>query len=123
MKRLLMMLMSVLCLCSWLAYANDNLTVHVKRSDTSFVIRLPANATTGYQWNLVRFDKTLLSLKSHQYNAPQSKMMGAGGEASFTFQLQRAKSRPNSTELVFRYARPWEAASSGKLTHVKVVFD
>lgn len=120
MKRLSVVL---LCLCSWLAYAADNVLVHVKRSDSSFVIHLPANATTGYQWNVVRFNKALLDLKSHQYTAPQSKVMGAGGEASFTFLLQHAKSLPKSTELVFRYARPWEAASSGKLTKVTVVFD
>lgn len=122
MKRSSILLTSVLCLCSWLVYAADNVTVHVNRVDSSFVIHLPANATTGYQWNVVRFNKTFLALKSHQYTAPQSKMMGAGGEASFTFRLRQAKSLPKSTELIFRYARPWEAAK-GKLTNVTVVFD
>lgn len=122
MKRFLVLLTGALCLCSWLVHASAAMTIHVSRADSSFVVKLPSNPTTGYQWTLTRFDKALLNLTSQQYVAPKTRMMGAGGNALFTFQMRQGKSYPKSTTMLFSYARSWEH-SSAAVTKVTVQFD
>lgn len=122
MKRFLVLLTGALCLCSWLVHASGAMTVHVSRADSSFVIKLPANPTTGYRWAVTRFDKTLLDLTAQQYVAPKTRMMGAGGNALFTFQVRPGETYPKSTTMLFSYARSWEP-SSAAVTKVTVQFD
>lgn len=122
MRRFSVLLMGLLCLCSWLVHAGDSMTIHVSRSSSSFVVKLPANSTTGYQWTVTRFNKALLDLTSQQYVAPKTRMMGAGGHALFTFQMRQGESYPKSTTMLFSYARPWEP-SSATVTKVTVQFD
>ncbi len=122
MKRFLALLTGALCLCSWLVHASGTMTIHVSRSASSFVVKLPANSTTGYQWSVAQFDKTLLDLASQQYVVPNTRMMGVGGNALFTFKLRQGESYPKSTTMLFSYARSWEQ-SSAKVTKVTVQFD
>lgn len=122
MKRFFVLLTGALCLSSWLAHAGREMTVHVGRLESAFVVNLPANPTTGYQWQVAQFDKSLLTLTSQHYVAPKPQIMGAGGDSLFTFQLRQGKFYPKSTAMVFTYARSWEP-SSAMLTKVTVKFD
>ena len=116
------MLSSVLFLgFSLLAHASDDSSLSVNAAKNSFVVKLGANPTTGYQWEVVEFDKNLLTLTSSQFQKPQSKLMGAGGQMLFTFSLNKGKKYPGETSMVFKYARSWEP-ESGILKKVNVKF-
>ena len=102
-----LMLGCLLSLCSLFAYSADTLTINAKSNQ--FVVTLPSNPTTGYQWTATRYNKNLFHLLTSRYKAPQSKLMGAGGQMTFTFALNKGKSYPQQTPMVFTYARPWES--------------
>jgi inhibitor of cysteine peptidase len=70
-----------------------------------FKVTLPANATTGYQWVLAKApDEKLVRLVKSAYKRPDSKLMGSGGDITWTFKAL-AEGR---TEMKLTYARPWE---------------
>nr|WP_226905636.1 protease inhibitor I42 family protein [Legionella antarctica] len=94
------------------AGVGDDVTLDVDASQSSFVVQLAANPTTGFQWKVVKFDKKLFSLLSSHYKKPQTNLIGAGGEMFFTFTLNKGKSYPAKTNIVFKYARSWEADNS-----------
>lgn len=112
----------VLCLSSWLVYAQKTQILHVSRVTPVFDVILPANPTTGYQWTVNHFDALRFKLTSKHFVSPQSKLIGAGGQMVFSFQLQKGKSYPKQTELSFRYAQPWNPPSA-TTTKVTVIFD
>lgn len=107
---------------SALAHANDPMSVNVDKKQSSFVINLPANPTTGYQWSLVQFDRELLSLTSSLYQKPDTKLIGAGGNMLYTFSLNKGKAYPKTSEIIFKYARPWEKAQMASWQKVIVHF-
>lgn len=116
MKKLFTLLFSVLTLYWANAYAGKSMSVTALCSDGEFVITLPANSTTGYQWTVPRFDSTKFVLKSKRYVAPKTRLMGAGGVTLFNFQVLNAKSCPKSTLMVFTYARSWDPKSATQTT-------
>lgn len=73
----------------------------------SFRIRLPENASTGYQWTVDRFDRDTLELVSTEphYGA---KAVGSGGEVEFVVKAIKA----GSGEIVLKKWRSWEGDSS-----------
>ncbi|WP_419418632.1 protease inhibitor I42 family protein [Legionella sp. D16C41] len=88
--------------------ANKAMTINLKPTDNEFQVVLPANQTTGYQWTLRNYDRSLLRLVSSKYNRPDTNLMGAPGTMVFTFAIEPNASRPKATALVFSYARSWE---------------
>lgn len=70
-----------------------------------FAVRLPANATTGYGWQLSGpVNRSLIKLSSSTYERPETKLMGAGGNEVWKF---RALSS-GRTRIHMKYVRPWE---------------
>ena len=110
-----------LFLNSFLAFSMDTMTVNVDVHSNPFVIKLPANPTTGYQWAVKQYDKTILKLSGSEYLAPQTKLVGAGGEMIFTFSRLKGVTYPKSMTMLFSYARSWEP-NSGTIKKVKVNF-
>lgn len=81
----------------------DTRTVSAKKP---FSIRVAANPSTGYQWE-VKFDKTFLELRAKKHTRDSSKpkgMVGVGGTTTFTFVPLKA----GETSIKFQYKRPWE---------------
>ncbi|WP_207386015.1 protease inhibitor I42 family protein [Legionella gresilensis] len=101
------MLLSVIA-TTYAATSYKPMTINLKPTDTQFQVILPANPTTGYQWTLHNYDRSLLRLVSNQFNPPNSKLMGAGGQTVFTFEIIHGAVTPGVTSLVFSYARSWE---------------
>lgn len=97
---------------SMMTYAGDDLSINVHVKDPSFIITLPANPTTGYQWSVVHFDKNLLVLSSSKFAKPKTNLIGAGGQMHFVFTLKKSKHYPASTQIKFKYARAWELKSA-----------
>lgn len=73
----------------------------------SFRVRLPENASTGYQWAVDHFDGEYLELVSAEphYGA---KAVGSGGEVEFVFKGKNA----GSGEIELKKWRHWEGDSS-----------
>jgi len=70
-----------------------------------FIIRLDANPTTGYQWQLVQpLDPNILELVSSEYRPTETKLVGAGGKEVWTFKAVGA----GKAKLSLKYVRPWE---------------
>ena len=111
-------LASVLILCSAWVNATDTLTINVDPAKPQFVVTLPANPTTGYQWKATTYDKKILRMMSRHYVARKTGLIGSGGKMVFTFALIKGKSYPEFTQMEFMYARPWEAnaGTSKKVT-------
>lgn len=106
---------------STMLHANNNLSMNVNVNDPSFVVTLPANPTTGFQWSVVRFDEDLLILRSSIYERPKTNFIGAGGQMHFTFARQKGKNYPESTVIVLKYARSWESGTA-TVKSIKVNF-
>lgn len=113
----------VVGLLLWTVMAQAELPFKVKVSSTQrqFVIALAANPTTGYEWKLVNYDRSLLHLISSRYVAPSTKLIGAGGKAQFTFSLVKGIHLPTDSILSFRYQRPW-LPNKGELKTVTINF-
>jgi inhibitor of cysteine peptidase len=106
------LLSGILLLCSMAAYADEGLFLDVNVKDPSFVLVLPANPSTGFQWTVEQYDKNLLTLSGSTYEKPKTNLVGAGGQIHFTFTLQKGKNFPANTEIQLRYARSWEPKSA-----------
>jgi len=98
------------------AHAEKSMSVIAKCSGGAFVVKLPANPTTGYQWAAPEFDTTQFQLKSQRYVAPKTRSMGAGGNTLFTFQSLKGGACPKNAVMLFRYVRPWDPKSATQTT-------
>jgi predicted secreted protein len=85
--------------------ANNGKTVTLKKGD-KLVVKLAANATTGYAWKVKSVDKTVLEPVSSKYvPSPNPKhLVGAGG----TYKLTLAARSAGSTTLKLIYVRSFE---------------
>jgi len=80
----------------------DNGSALELMKDDSLIITLEANASTGYQWRIVKNDAAILKPAGPpEYKAGKSAMIGAPGQAVFTFSAVK----PGSEEMVLGYAR------------------
>jgi len=115
-------LLSCILFCfATLANADNYISIDVNANQPSFIVNLPANPTTGFQWNVAKFDKRLLTLSNRSFQKPQTNMMGAGGQMFFTFKLNPGQHYPAKTKILFKYARSWEHGG-GTTTHATVNF-
>jgi inhibitor of cysteine peptidase len=67
-------------------------------------IRLPSNPTTGYLWEVLANDSTILKQKGGAVFVADANRIGAGGQTSFLF----VPCGIGSTRLKLAYLRPWE---------------
>ena len=87
-----------------LTIANNGHAVTV-RPATPVVVTLPSNASTGFQWKILKpLDKALLRLVSHEYVGAKSKLVGAPGTEVWRFRTVGA----GSFTLRLGYLRPWQ---------------
>jgi len=71
----------------------------------SLVVTLDSNATTGFSWSVAGIsDETVVDEVSNEYQAPDSELMGAGGQEVWTFE---AVDEGTST-IEMQYSRSWE---------------
>ncbi len=71
----------------------------------NFTITLPANPTTGYQWQLARpLNDKLIKLVSSEYIADDTGLVGSGGKQVWKFRARAA----GRTAIALKYVRPWE---------------
>jgi inhibitor of cysteine peptidase len=68
-----------------------------------FLIAIPGNPTTGYSWT-GKSSNANITVYGSAYQAPASKLMGAGGQQIFVC----AANKVGSGQVMFSYARPWQ---------------
>ena len=79
-------------------------TVNVA-SGASVIVTLDSNDTTGYEWRLAEdVDEDVLRLANSEYIAPETTLVGAGGQEVWTFEAVGA----GETTISLEYVRPWE---------------
>jgi inhibitor of cysteine peptidase len=118
--KLKLCLLSLLCafsVSSWGAaptttpptvFTADKPNITVSAAQPTFSLKLKANPTTGFLWFLRDYDASLVTPVSHQYEKPDSKLMGAPGYDIWTFKMKPAAFIvPRQTTLRMIYTRPF----------------
>jgi inhibitor of cysteine peptidase len=77
-------------------------SIRVSRSDR-IVVRLPENATTGYQWSVTEIGEPL-EVKSSEYRIQGEIAPGSGGERTVIVQPRR----PGRARVALDLKRKWE---------------
>lgn len=104
-------------------YKENQTQITTTVKQLTFIIKLTANPTTGYNWS-VNYDKNYLNLIRYQYESsydPSQKFqkVGAPGVGVWTFKIvpqQPATARSQTTQIKFSYQRPWEKQPVNTLT-------
>jgi inhibitor of cysteine peptidase len=107
MSALLILLVVILGACSATTSLNlddDRTHVTLKTGD-EFTVTLEGNATTGFEWELVEFDPTVISAPTQPiYEPTNASLVGGGGVWTWTLMAQG----PGECEVSFVYHRTWE---------------
>lgn len=85
-----------------------------------YVIKLPANATTGYSWKFISDDADKFEVLEEKYIVDSAKqgMVGAGGQSIYKIRLIKK----GELRLQARYFRPWEGFNADKDKSVQWYF-
>lgn len=70
---------------------------------------LPSNPTTGYRWNIIKYDKNILEYIKTDFQAKKPQLIGSGGFEKFYFKKKNQKAF--TTEITLNYSRSWEKNS------------
>lgn len=94
---------------SWQLSEADNGSALEMNTGETLVITLAGNPTTGYQWELVPSQDSVLQMAGEaEYMPGKTKLVGAGGIYRFTFTAHQ----PGSTRLNLKYYRSFEPADT-----------
>jgi len=102
---------------------SDASTLIRVRAGTDFVITIPSNATTGYQWALAdSLNPALLRRVNNEYLADRQPagsppVAGAGGHERWTFRALA----PGQATIRMIYVRPWEKEQAADTTTYRVI--
>ena len=75
--------------------------------DETVQISLPENATTGYRWEIDRYDEALIKMLATE-PCYTSNAIGSGGVVAFIFQGKKI----GSGEIALKHWRSWEGDAS-----------
>lgn len=104
------------------AFTDPTKPIMLKQAQPDFDVNLASNPTTGYSWFIKSYPEQQLQLVSHQYNAPNTKLVGAGGYENWHFRAQaNSFLAPQIFTITFLYIRPWEVPMDGKPIVITVV--
>ena len=89
--------------CHTFTESHDQHTVTAPLNDT-FTVSLMSNPSTGYQWQVVEYNKKFVEPVGSPKYTPKGSSAGAPGTETFTFRgVAEGK-----THIKFEYRRPWE---------------
>src|SRR5665648_174517 len=72
---------------------------------SSLKLSLKGNPTTGYLWQVIEIDDSILKPVGESKYKSDSNLAGSAGEFTFLFSAQK----PGQTTLKLGYLRPWES--------------
>jgi inhibitor of cysteine peptidase len=96
--------------------ANNGKTVTLKKGD-KLLVKLAANATTGYAWKIKSVNKTVLKSLGSKYIAPKTGLVGAGG----TYKLSLRAHAKGTTTLTLVYVRSFDPTHPAGSYRLRVV--
>ena len=76
-------------------------------------VRLCSNPTTGFQWSYEMSGDTVLKEEGHDFEEPDSSVVGASGTDVWTFE----GTAKGTTEVLMEYSRPWEDGTKKEWTY------
>jgi inhibitor of cysteine peptidase len=86
--------------------SDNGATLQISPGDT-VAIALDSNPTTGYSWQIIQMDDSLLQLMREpefQADNEENQLVGAPGTETFTLQALAT----GQATLILGYSRPWE---------------
>lgn len=93
-----------------LTAADAGTTLSVRPGD-EVVVTLESNATTGYAWQMETEPASeILDLVKSEYVAPDTELVGAGGEEVWRF----VATGEGTTDVALRYARSFSGETAGE---------
>lgn len=101
---------------------SDNISIDVDPGQSRFLVVLPANPSTGYQWSIKGYDHDIINMIHSEYRAGNQQLIGAPGRMFYTFEIVKGADLPATTVISFEYGRPWEQSSSRQPQIVVVNF-
>jgi inhibitor of cysteine peptidase len=69
--------------------------------------KLCANPSTGFSWELVTDDESVMKLESHEYLEPEGDLVGASGTDVWIFRSVKA----GAADIKLEYSQPWEGGT------------
>jgi inhibitor of cysteine peptidase len=75
--------------------------------------KLCANPTTGYSWDYVLPDESVMKFESHEYMEPDTDLVGASGTDIWIFKAVKA----GEVVIKMEYSRPWENGTETERTY------
>lgn len=85
---------------------DDQSSISLRKGDF-LTVSLEGNPTTGYQWQVIQLDTTILEQSGDPEFSPAAAGLGSGGVFTFRFHALKA----GQTTLVLAYSRPFETAT------------
>lgn len=86
--------------------------------DKMMLVILPTNPTTGWTWDYAGDSAGIVTLVDEQYDVTYQNLGGAGGNTSFTLQVNQ----PGETVLLFNYANMWDPQAAAEETYAITLF-
>lgn len=120
------MFKAIVFIFSWIALgaspalAGPMMSVQVSPQSPVFKIKLDANPTTGFTWQVQSMDNDLFQFVKSEYKVSNPKLIGSPGVNTMIFKLKKLKKYPPSSIISLSYSRPWES-DSGSTQQVKVL--
>lgn len=94
--------------CSETSDTNSTLPA-VQNNGTTLTVTLPANATTGFSWEVSDIDDTITAGEPVYKTTPNPRgMVGTGGRTTITFTAAKA----GTGTATLTYCRPWEGGET-----------
>ncbi len=83
-----------------------------------FTVSLKSNPTTGYRWELAKpLDENILEQVGRKFTRPETDLVGADGEETWTFRAIRK----GETAVALGYVQPWEKSGTPAETRTYIV--
>ncbi|MDD5594457.1 MAG: protease inhibitor I42 family protein [Candidatus Margulisbacteria bacterium] len=105
MRRIVLFIILLLVLGAGLVLAKEAVEIINTGVNKIFKVELASNPTTGFMWQIDKKpDSRLVRSIGSTYEAPKTKLVGAGGRELWTFKALK----PGKTTIAFKYVRSWE---------------
>jgi inhibitor of cysteine peptidase len=112
MKKIVIALMA----CIGLAACASAEKIELKPEEKTFSIRLNANPTTGFMWQVAKLDPSYFHLEKKYFEKQRDQsLVGAPQTRVFVFSV--LKPPHNAQKIILKYGRPWEKEPDKSVTY------